>query len=37
MKQNNKKVDFLVLLGTLVASLIGNVLADKELIEQEMQ
>ena len=27
MKQNNKKVDFLVLLGTLGASLIGNVLA----------
>ena len=27
MKQNNKKVDFLGLLGTLGASLIGNVLA----------
>ena len=27
MKQNNKKADFLVLLGTLGASLIGNVLA----------
>ena len=33
MKQKNKKVDFFImLLGTLVASLLGNILAGKEVI-----
>ena len=32
MKQKNKKMDFLVLLGTLCASLTGNMLAGKGFI-----
>ena len=32
MKQKNNEVDFLVLLGTLSASLLGNMLAGKGVI-----
>ena len=31
MKQKNKKADFLMLLGTLGASLLGNIIAYKGL------